>query len=664
MITNENTSGGTEVRKHNHCNATIDRNDDLRNELKRSLRASIAPDVADESVVRPADTPQSVLGDLPSETPAEIEKLKSALGVLTSDVGRGNGSFYDGAGQPMADYWLAGIWAIAGLEWPCGKDIARDWSQQCRGRYDDAEFEKAWGRYKPDQPNPVDIGSLYKRAMQAGWQSPISAEQLALNALLGSTQVQVQVLSPLILPVNGGLSLVSHGDIRNAKAFAHKWRGQLVCVTNRDKWLQWRDQKWQLCEKDEHVARAKQCCSDILAAANVVFGIDQEKGRRLVTDAMAAHNLPKINAMLKLAVSEPDMAVTDSELDADPMLLGVQNGLVELRSGHLLCNRPDMLVTRYCGAAFVKDAACPRWTSFLDQIFQSKAETIETVQRLLGYTLTGLVTEEILVVCIGYGSNGKSVFSNVVSRIMGGYSRTAPASLLTVRRSDDSSPRNDLASLAGARYVSISELQAGDRLDEQVVKLLAGREPIAARFLHKEFFEYQPTFTAWLRTNHKPIITGEDHGIWRRMVVLPFSRTFKDEEKDPFLEDKLMAESDGILQWMLEGVRLYLKDGLKLSPQIKTEVAKYRSDSDMLGEFLKDETTPGPTERVNQGLLYTGWRTWCENSGAIPGSKKTFTQRMAERGYVEGRSNGARFYVGLTWPGIHDSGDTGRVGRD
>ena len=443
------------------------------------------------------------------------------------------------------------------------------------------------------------------------------------------------------------LPLDSFGDIRNAKAFAHKWRGKLVFVTTRDKWLQWHDQKWQLCEKDEHIAHAKQCCSDILASASAVFSANPETGKRLVADAMAAHNLPKINAMLKLAVSEPGMAVTDRELDADPMQLGVQNGVVDLLSGHLLFNFPEMRVTRYCAANFVEDAACPAWERFLGQIFQGDMQTIETVQRLLGYTLTGLVTEEVLVFCIGYGSNGKSVFSNVTARIMGGYTRTAPPSLLTVRRSDDASPRNDLAALAGARYVSISELQAGDRLDEQVVKLLAGREPISARFLHKEFFEFLPTFTAWLRTNHKPIITGEDHGIWRRLVVLPFDRTFTEGEKDPFLEDKLMEESDGILQWMLEGARMYLTDGLKLSPRIKVEVAKYRSDSDMLGEFLSDKTTPNATAKVNQVQIYTSWRSWCEESGVRPGSKKTFTQRLAERGYPEGRSNGARFYVGL-----------------
>ena len=446
---------------------------------------------------------------------------------------------------------------------------------------------------------------------------------------------------------DGHVPLDSYGDIRNAKAFAHKWRGKLVHVTTRDAWLKWDEERWKLCEKDEHIACAKECSADILLSASAAFANDQDKGKKLIADAMAAHNLPKILAMLKMAVSEPNMAVTDRELDANSMLLGVQNGVVDLSKGQLLSNQPDMLITRYCEASFAEDMPCPRWASFLDQVFNSDTETIESVQRLLGYTLTGLVTEEVLVICFGYGSNGKSVFNNVIQRIMGGYSRTAPSTLLAARRADDSSPRNDLAALAGARYVSVNELQAGDRLDEQVVKQLAGREAIAARFLHKEFFEYMPTFTAWLRTNHKPIITGEDDGIWRRLVLIPFQRKFEAHDQDPQLEATLMKERDGILMWMLEGTRMYLKERLKLSPRIKSEAARYRKDSDLIGEFLADKTEADPNAKLNQGTLYQWFHEWCEANGLRQHSKKTFTQRLAERGFGEGRSNGVRYYHGL-----------------
>lgn len=446
---------------------------------------------------------------------------------------------------------------------------------------------------------------------------------------------------------HGGLVLESHGDIRNAKAFAQLARGHFLYVATRDRWLQWHQQMWNVCEKDEHVAMAKDVCSRILNAAGSVFGQDQERGKRLIQEAMSAHNLSRITAMLKLAVSEPDMATTDRELDCDPYLLGVRNGVIDLRTGRHYFNQPEMRITRYCNAGFAEDETCPQWLRFLDQIFINDTETIECVQRLLGCTMLGLATEEILIICYGHGSNGKSVFSNVVHKIMGGYAITAPPSLLTARRQDDTGPRNDLAALAGARYVSINEMQAGDRLDEQVVKMLAGREPISARFLHQEFFEFTPSFTPWLRTNHKPIITGLDDGIWRRLVLLPFNRKFTDNEKDPALEQKLLDEQDAILMWWVEGAKLYLQDGIKLSPRMRSELATYRSESDLLGEFLSDQTRPDPTGKANQGTLYKSYREWCEECGVRPLSKKTFTQRLAERGFPEGKSGKNRFYCGL-----------------
>jgi putative DNA primase/helicase len=480
-------------------------------------------------------------------------------------------------------------------------------------------------------------------------------------------QRAIDGLSQLSPNSGTNLQLESHGDIRNARAFATMAVDKFIYVTSRDKWLEWNsDERWQLCEKDEHVAFAKNCCAEILASASQVFRQDQERGRKLMHDAMNAHNLPRINAMLKLSVSEPNMSVTDKSLDADSMQLGVTNGVVDLRKGQHLFNQPKLLVTRYCNANFVEDEPCPQWIVFLNQIFEHDDETIESVQRLLGYTLTGLVTEEVLVICYGFGSNGKSVFSNVIHSILGGYATTAPPSLLTARRPEDTSPRNDLASLAGARYVSINELQAGDRLDEQVVKMLAGREPISARFLHREYFEYMPSFTAWLRTNHKPIITGEDDGIWRRLVVLKFGRKFSEVEKDPNLESKLLEERDGILQWMLEGTRMYLKDGLKLSPRIRAEIASYRKDSDLLGEFMADVLEVDPAKKINQQTAYQEWSNWCKTNGFRVSSKKSFTQRLAERGFPEGRSGGNRFYVGIKMrsPASSSQGGVGGIPGD
>jgi putative DNA primase/helicase len=557
----------------------------------------------------------------PSETDEEVARLRSALAVLSPDVPRGNGALHEpGSSALRKDVWLLVIWAIRSLNWQCGKELSQEWSKQSN-RYTDEGFEEAWKGYKPNHPNPIGIGTLYKLAQEHGWSQTGTGEVASI--------------------------LESHGDVRSARAFAALNRGSMLYVSTRDRWLQWADSKWQPCEKGEEFAKAKDVCAEMLTAANAIFSTDQDRGKKLVTDAMAAHKIQRITAMLKLAQSEPGMATTDRELDSDPYLLGVANGVIDLRSGQILTNRPELLITRYCNAAYESDPKCARWSNFLGQIFLSDNETIDAVQVLLGCTLLGLTGEEILIICFGFGSNGKSVFSNVIQKIIGDYAVTAPSSLLTARGTGDTGPRNDIAAMAGSRLVSINELQAGDRLDEQVVKSLAGREPIAARFLHQEFFEIQPTFTPWLRTNHKPIITGEDDGIWRRLVLIPFAKKFSESEQDPHLEAKLLEERDSILMWMVKGAQRYLTNGLRLSPRMKAEAATYRKDSDILGEFLADRTHIGSDYKTEQTWLFERWSDWCKSNGLQPRSKKSFTQRLAERGFREKKSGDKRYYVGL-----------------
>lgn len=439
-----------------------------------------------------------------------------------------------------------------------------------------------------------------------------------------------------------------HGDVRNARFFADQWNGLLAYVYERKKWMHWGYSRWAMCVAGEEVERAKKTCRAIYSAAGQELAKDPEKSQKLVREAAQAHLSQRIKAMVDLAQSDPMLAVSSTRLDADNYLLGVGNGVVDLRKASLRPNEPGLYITRYCNADFDPDAECPRWLQFLDEVFQGDQATITAVQRLLGYTLTGLSTEEFLVFCVGFGANGKSIFGNVVAHIVGDYAKTAPSTLLAARRGDDHSARCDLAMLDGSRMVSVNELPAGMRLDEQVVKQLAGREPISARHLYGEFFTFQPRFTVWVRTNHKPIIKGDDDGIWRRLVVLPFRRKFEPHEQDPHLEAKLLAERDGILRWMVEGAQKYLKQGMYLSPVMQAERKQFRKDSDMLGEFLEECTIAQSGGKVEQARLYSKWVAWCGGSGTQPGSKKTFTQRLSERGFLTGKSNEKRFYVGLT----------------
>lgn len=445
-----------------------------------------------------------------------------------------------------------------------------------------------------------------------------------------------------------GIDPNARADIANAQRLVIAASGCIRWVPEHKGWLQWNGNNWQRCTLGEVEQLAKQVTMAMVQEATVLMTTDQDRGQRLMQEAIRTQAKPRLEAMVDLAKSEIGVAINASALDADTMLLGVRNGVVDLRTGALLAADPKMLITKSCNAGYDRDAKCPRWLQFLTDLFPNDPDTIETIQRALGYTLTGLNTEEKLFICVGFGSNGKSVFGNIVHRLLGDYAQTSNGSLLVARQPGDNSARGDIAALAGCRYVGINETQAGDRLDEQGVKILAGREPITARFPYGLDFTYIPQFTPWLRTNHKPRIHGTDDGIWRRLVVIPFNRKFSENERDPHLEQKLMAEQDGILAWIVEGVQKYLhQGGLKLSPTIQREGLEYRTESDFIGQFLNERTKAVTGARTEQQVIYQRWGSWCVDNGVRQQSKQSFTRRLKERGFLTIRSNSRDFYIGL-----------------
>lgn len=438
------------------------------------------------------------------------------------------------------------------------------------------------------------------------------------------------------------------GDIRNGKVFAEMHRNKLLFVKPMGRWLGWDGNRWAICTRGEEMEAAKKTAKRLLNDANRMTAGSSKKNKRLFAHALQTQNLPRLEAMIRLASSELGMVIGNaSELDADPWLLGVKNGVVDLRTGKLLASDPKLLITKQCNATYDREASCPRWITFLGEIFDNDLETIATIRKLLGYTLTGVTTEEKIIICHGHGANGKSVFSNVVSNVIGEYYTVGPNCLLLARNKNDNSVRNDLAKLLGARLISVNELAEGARLDEQVIKQLAGREPMSARFLHKEFFDFQPTGKVWLRTNHRPTVTGEDDGIWRRLILIPFKKQISEEDQDIDLEAKLLEEREGILAWMIQGALDWQANRLFMSRAIIAESRAYRKNSDLIGEFIEDETEVSPSERTEQGKLFSKWKSWCARDGVQHGSKATFSRKLSERGHGEWKSNGCRFYQGL-----------------
>lgn len=581
-----------------------------------------------------------------ADTPENIARVRSALATLDPAVGYVDvrtEARVDEHGVEHKEKWDWGwrntIFATLASGLSGAVDAAREWSMRAPERWNEAVFDKLVESFDPG--GKTKVNTLFKLAQKAGWVDPATV-------LVDVDDDDAQAPGP-----TANDTADAPGDLVNAEIFARHVAEQLRYVHAARKWLIWYGMRWLWAERGEELEAAKHVARRIFRSATekaAQLGTDTPAGRRWVTHAMRTLREGAIEAMMKLARSDARLAIGSvAELDAEPDLLGVRDGVVDLRTGELLSADPDRLMTRQAAASVVQGATCPTWLRFLSDVFQGDREMIDFIQRAVGYTLTGSVTEEVLFFMHGYGNNGKSVFANTITAVLGDYALTAPASMLTARR-DASGPRDDVARLAGARLVNANETQAGERLDDQLVKSLVSRERVAARFLYGSYFEFQPTGKIWMRGNHKPIVVGDDLGIWRRILLVPFERTFSADEIDCELEMKLLAERDGILQWAIEGAAKWYRAGLRPPAAVTRASAAYRRESDVLGQFLDDECERSAEAEVGQRVLYTRYVGWCRDNGFRAMSKAQMTRRLTERGIAEGRSSAAgreRTYRGV-----------------
>jgi len=542
---------------------------------------------------------------------ANREWVSSMLDVIPADCSR--------------DEWRDTVWAVAALGWgDDGRVLAEKWSRTAPEKFDSAEFEKLWNSFDPD--GGIGVGTLVHHARQHGFQKSAST----VTESLGSS---VDDAAP--------------GDILAGKVFAYLNSGQMLYVHAARRWYRWTGDRWAPCLQGEEIEAAKLSADRALDHAAKRHQANPDQGKRLLSWAGALRNARRLQAMLELARSEPEMSVASlRDFDRDPDVMGVPGGLIDLKSGQFRNATPEDRLTKQAGVCWESEAQCPQWRRFLRDVFQDDKETIDFIQRAVGYSLTGHSTEEKMFLCVGHGANGKSVFSDLLTMLLGDYHHTAPASLLT-RRNSDGGPSDDLAGLCGARLLSINETAEGDRLAEQTIKRVVGREPITARFLYQSSFTFTPTFSTWSRTNHRPIVTGTDEGIWRRLLLIPFDRQFHDDEADPWLEVRLREELPGILKWAVDGAVAWYRRGLQVPGRIRRESQRYRSESDLLGQFLTDFTRPDPSGRVEQPALWLRWQRFCHDEGVTVGSKKSFTRRLAERNIPVRMSNGNRYYGGI-----------------
>ena len=431
-------------------------------------------------------------------------------------------------------------------------------------------------------------------------------------------------------------------DSGNAEYFAARYGDDLRYDHRRARWLVWRGHRWQP-DADAAVRRmAKAAMRHRLQDATALE--DSEAQSRLAKWALASEARGRLEALLYLAQAEGPIADTGEEWDAHPWLLGVPNGVVNLRTGILRDGRRNDRLTMQTAVAYHPAAPCPRWTRFVEEVFAQDTALVDYVHRAVGYSLTGIATEQVFFVDWGVGANGKGTFQNGLADALGEYAYTMP--FATVELNQRSAIPNDLAALVGRRFVIASETNDGSRLNEARLKALTGCDPITARFLHSEFFTFRPVAKFWLSVNHKPVVRDDSYGFWRRVRLIPFTQTFAVNAR---LADELRAEAPGILAWAVRGCLAWQREGLIPPAAVLDATATYEADSDPLSDFLEEATERDPAAEVSASDLYAHYKRWAERHGYADRERLTangFGRKMSDR-LRRSRTRAGWVYLGV-----------------
>jgi len=389
-------------------------------------------------------------------------------------------------------------------------------------------------------------------------------------------------------------------------------------------WFKWvHNNRWVPAFEDEVEGWALETTRALKDEADTLA--NPEAREAMAKFASMSQSSQMVASMAKLATLSPGIAVKADALDRNRTLLGVNNGVVDLTTGLLLPADRKHRLTMNCGIDYIPAADSSLWESTLQDVFGGDLSLVSFLQRLVGYALLGDPKEDVLAIPYGMGCNGKSTVFNVIRAAFGDYGRMGSAGTFmtsgTGSAISNSGPREDILRLRNARLVYVTEANEGSVLREDIVKSMTGGEPIPARGLfEKTTIEVKPTWLCIMPTNHKPVITGEDHGIWRRLLPVPFTVNFDDETlfvKDASREDKLLEQLPAVLAWCVQGALDYQRQGLAMPAQVTEAISEYKTDMDLLSTFIAEACEVGHSRRASLSQLWAAWRQWAEPRGEL-----------------------------------------------
>lgn len=553
-----------------------------------------------------AQTSGTDLSEPIAETEEQMARLRSALKYISADCPRND--------------WRDHLYSLKSTGWESAEEMAREWSMSAPNLWSEDEFERIWNGAKERRPGGRHVASIFYAAKGNGWIDPTAPTRLE-----------------------------TLGDISNGRRFAARYRHEFLYDRASRQWKRYDNGIWRACDTGEHIAAAKAIADEILREAGAKLAENPtEPNKAAHSQAMRVHrSAQRVNAIVEMAATEPGMSVADpSAFDANPDLLGVQGGVINLRTGEMLSPSPFYRISRCVGVQYDPTARCSRFESFMSDILANGAQ-VRFIQRFAGYTLTGSVAEEKLLFMQGTGANGKSVLANILAHILGDYAVTVGFELLAVTKNEGEVSRHKVR-LRGARMVLVNEVGQNDTFNDQRLKEVTSREAISARYLYGEGFDFMPTHKIWVRGNHRPAVLDAGDGMWRRLILIPFQRQFEPHEQVRELDREIIEEEgSGILNWCIAGCLAWRERGLAIPKSILRETDQYRADTDVVGEWIENDCKTRVGLRGSVTALYESYREASERAGMTPRSQPAFTRMMTSRGFRRGASNSKSYLSGI-----------------
>jgi putative DNA primase/helicase len=380
--------------------------------------------------------------------------------------------------------------------------------------------------------------------------------------------------------------------------------------------------------------------------------IDDPRERAEVSEfVLRSENHARLRGALAVAESELPLVLPSGELDARPMLFNAANGTIDLTTGVLREHRSEDHLTRVSPVCYRAGASAPVWDTFLNRITGADRSLAGFLQRAVGYSLTGSTSEEKLFFAHGPAASGKSTFLEAIRAVMGEYAVSADFDTF-LRRTGGGGVRNDLARLAGARFVTGVEVDRGREFAAATVKQLTGGDTISARYLYREFFDFQPQFKLWLAGNDRPRVDADDEGMWRRILQLPFTHSIPPKERDPHLKQQLRYDPDvqaAILTWAVEGCLAWQQHGLEVPDIVSGYTQEYRQENDPVADFLADACELGDHLQASRAAVRAAYQRWAVTNGERQLEPRQLATALKRHGIIEGsKLKGERAWSGLS----------------